>query len=145
MTVLAVSAAGRPWPLGSLRFWRAYLVTMRPYLCVVSCAAGLVGLALGRAPFGLRQLGATVALFLSYGFGQALTDVFQIDTDSRSAPYRPLCRGELGARSVLGVSLVGLGACGLAPVVVVDDQVHGAMSPASGVKLVEEIIAREQS
>jgi len=38
-----------------------------------------------------------------------------------------------------------LGACGLAPVVVVDDQVHGQMTPASGVKLVEEIIAREQS
>jgi NADH-quinone oxidoreductase subunit E len=38
-----------------------------------------------------------------------------------------------------------LGACGLAPVVVVDDQVHGAMTPANGVKLVEEIIAREQS
>jgi NADH-quinone oxidoreductase subunit E len=38
-----------------------------------------------------------------------------------------------------------LGACGLAPVVVMDDQVHGAMTPASGVKLVEEIIAREQS
>ncbi len=38
-----------------------------------------------------------------------------------------------------------LGACGLAPVVVVDDQVHGAVTPASGVKLVEEIIAREQS
>ena len=38
-----------------------------------------------------------------------------------------------------------LGACGLAPVVVVDDQVHGAMTPAAGVKLVEEIIAREQS
>ena len=38
-----------------------------------------------------------------------------------------------------------LGACGLAPVVVVDDQVHGAMTPASGVKLVDEIIAQEQS
>ena len=38
-----------------------------------------------------------------------------------------------------------LGACGLAPVVVVDDQVHGAMTPANGVTLVEEIIAREQS
>jgi NADH-quinone oxidoreductase subunit E len=38
-----------------------------------------------------------------------------------------------------------LGACGLAPVVVVDDQVHGQMTPESGVKLVEEIIAREQS
>ncbi len=38
-----------------------------------------------------------------------------------------------------------LGACGLAPVVVVDNHVHGAMTPASGVKLVEEIISREQS
>ena len=38
-----------------------------------------------------------------------------------------------------------LGACGLAPVVVVNDQVHGAMTPTSGVKLVEEIIAREQA
>jgi len=38
-----------------------------------------------------------------------------------------------------------LGACGLAPVVVVDDQVHGEMSPERGVKLIEEIIGQEQS
>jgi NADH-quinone oxidoreductase subunit E len=38
-----------------------------------------------------------------------------------------------------------LGACGLAPVVVVDDKVHGQMTPENGVKLVEEIIAKEQS
>ena len=38
-----------------------------------------------------------------------------------------------------------LGACGLAPVVVVDDQVHGQMTPESGVKLVEEVMAKEQS
>jgi NADH-quinone oxidoreductase subunit E len=38
-----------------------------------------------------------------------------------------------------------LGACGLAPVVVVNDRVHGQMTPANGVKLVEEIIAQEQS
>ena len=38
-----------------------------------------------------------------------------------------------------------LGACGLAPVMVVDEQVHGQMTPAAGVKLVEEIIASEQS
>jgi len=36
-----------------------------------------------------------------------------------------------------------LGACGLAPVVVVDDQVHGQMTPESGVKLVEEVMAKE--
>ncbi len=36
-----------------------------------------------------------------------------------------------------------LGACGLAPVVVIDDQVHGQQTPDSAVKLVEEIIAQE--
>jgi NADH-quinone oxidoreductase subunit E len=36
-----------------------------------------------------------------------------------------------------------LGACGLAPVVVVDGQVHGQQTPASAVKLVEEIITQE--
>lgn len=36
-----------------------------------------------------------------------------------------------------------LGACGLAPVLVIDDQVHGQVTPAGAVKLVEEIIARE--
>ena len=36
-----------------------------------------------------------------------------------------------------------LGACGLAPVVVIDDQVHGQMTPESAVKLVEGIIAME--
>jgi len=38
-----------------------------------------------------------------------------------------------------------LGACGLAPVMVVDDKVHGQMTPENGVKLIEEIIAKEQS
>jgi len=38
-----------------------------------------------------------------------------------------------------------LGACGLAPVVVVDDRIHGEVTPEGGVKLVEDIIAREQS
>ena len=38
-----------------------------------------------------------------------------------------------------------LGACGLAPVLVIDEQVHGQVTPASGVKFVEEIIAQEQS
>jgi NADH-quinone oxidoreductase subunit E len=37
-----------------------------------------------------------------------------------------------------------LGACGLAPVVVIDEQVHGQVTPEGGVKLVEEIIAKEE-
>ena len=36
-----------------------------------------------------------------------------------------------------------LGACGLAPVVVINDQVHGQMTPESAVKLVEAIITQE--
>jgi NADH-quinone oxidoreductase subunit E len=37
-----------------------------------------------------------------------------------------------------------LGACGLAPVVVIDDQVHGQMTPEGAVRLVEEILAKEE-
>lgn len=36
-----------------------------------------------------------------------------------------------------------LGACGLAPVVVVNDQVHGGVTPAAAVKLVDDIVAKE--
>ena len=36
-----------------------------------------------------------------------------------------------------------LGACGLAPVVVIDDQVYGQQTPASAVKLLEAIITQE--
>jgi len=55
--------------------------------------AGLVGLAFAPDLPPGRVLLAFVPLFLSYGFGQALTDCFQIDTDAVSAPYRPLVRG----------------------------------------------------
>jgi 4-hydroxybenzoate polyprenyltransferase len=86
---------------------------MRPYLLFVSGAAGLAGLALGPA----LRLGDTLLLgavfFLAYGFGQALTDCFQIDTDTLSAPYRPLVRGVVRRGDVLGVSLVGLAVCGI--------------------------------
>lgn len=94
--------------LTSLRFWRAYLITMRPYLLFVSGTAGAVGLAFIPTPVSWRLVLAFFPLFLSYGFGQALTDCFQTDTDSISSPYRPLVRGEVSRRSVMTVSLVGL-------------------------------------
>ncbi|MGD0485177.1 MAG: UbiA family prenyltransferase, partial [Gemmatimonadales bacterium] len=101
-----------PAPVASAAFRRAYLVTMRPYLCFVSGAAGLVGLALAPAVTA-RALGAAfAALFLTYGLGQALTDVFQTDTDALSAPYRPLTHGAIRKGDVLVVSLTGLGLCG---------------------------------
>ncbi len=36
-----------------------------------------------------------------------------------------------------------LGACGLAPVVVIDDKVHGQMTPESAVELIDAVIAAE--
>jgi 4-hydroxybenzoate polyprenyltransferase len=95
-------------------FMRAYIVTMRPYLLFVSGAAGLVGLSFDPNPTLGRTALAFAALFLSYGFGQALTDCFQTDTDSLSAPYRPLVSGVVSKRQVLVVSLVGLTAVVLA-------------------------------
>jgi len=38
-----------------------------------------------------------------------------------------------------------LGACGLAPVMVINDEVHGLMTPDSAVALLDEIIAREEA
>lgn len=96
-----------------MTFARAYLITMRPYLLFVSGIVGLTGLALGPAlPLAATLLLAAV-FFLSYGFGQALTDVFQTDTDAISAPYRPMVRREIRPRDVLIVSLTGLLASGV--------------------------------
>ena len=41
-----MTAPALPFPVTSARFWRAFGVTMRPYLMFVSGASGLVGLAL---------------------------------------------------------------------------------------------------
>ena len=100
--------ATRVLPFWSPKFARAYVITMRPYLLFVSGAAGLVGLSfIPDLTYG-RILLAFVPLFLSYGFGQALTDCFQTDTDSLSAPYRPLVQGIVTRRQILTVSMIGL-------------------------------------
>lgn len=36
-----------------------------------------------------------------------------------------------------------LGACGLAPVVVINEEVHGQMTPESAVRLIDQVIAKE--
>lgn len=94
-------------------FARSYLVTMRPYLLFVSGITGIAGLALGGRLGTGDALLVSGAFFLSYGFGQALTDCFQTDTDALSAPYRPLVQGRVRRRDVLLVSLAGLLLCGL--------------------------------
>jgi len=92
-------------------FASAYITTMRPYLMPISGLAGLAGMALaGVADMWVMITGAA-AFSLSYGFGQALTDCFQQDTDRLSAPYRPLVQGRISTRPVLLVSLLGLTAC----------------------------------
>jgi len=95
-------------------FWLAYWTTMRPYLLFVSAAAGMVGFADGHQVPILTTAAVFIVFFLSYGFGQALTDCFQMDTDTLSSPYRPLIRGEINRTQVLTVSLAGLGFCCLA-------------------------------
>ncbi|UCC83483.1 MAG: UbiA family prenyltransferase [Gemmatimonadota bacterium] len=102
-----------PARLLSREFVRGYVITMRPYLLFVSGIAGIVGLALAPGIPAVDTLLLAAAFFLSYGFGQALTDCFQVDTDSLSAPYRPLVRGDIRRRDVMIVSLVGLAAIGL--------------------------------
>src|SRR3569832_104450 len=90
------------YPICSLGFLRSILITMRPYLLFVSGVAGCAGLALSPGEISIgKYLFAFIAFFLGYGFGQALTDVFQTDTDSISSPYRPLVRGIISKRSVL--------------------------------------------
>lgn len=92
-------------------FWRAYVTTMRPYLLFVSGITGIAGLSLTKGTPLPALLVLGIVFFLAYGFGQALTDCFQIDTDSLSSPYRPLVRGIVQGRDVMLVSLVGLGIC----------------------------------
>ena len=92
----------RPWHPG---FWKRYWITMRPYLLFISGIAGLSGLALIPNPNILIVALAFIPLFLSYGLGQALTDVFQTDTDAISSPYRPLVRGEIMGKDVLIISV----------------------------------------
>ncbi|MCC6746092.1 MAG: UbiA family prenyltransferase [Deltaproteobacteria bacterium] len=107
------TAAVRPAPVLSAHFWRDMACTMRPYLMFVSGAAGLAGLAVAPSPPAWAFVVGFLAAFASYGFGQALTDVFQTDTDALSARYRPLVQGRLSRRDVLLVSLVGLLGCGM--------------------------------
>lgn len=92
----------------TLKFWSSYVIHMRPYLLFVSGIAGLMGCALNPE---LDVWIFTLSVFpflLGYGFGQALTDSFQTDTDKISAPYRPLSKGLITTKQVFWVSLVGL-------------------------------------
>lgn len=93
------------------RFWGAFWIHMRPYLLFLSGVAGFAGMcATGSIidqPTLLIIIGF-LSFFFAYGFGQALTDCFQVDTDSISAPYRPLSQGVVSPMSIGIVALIGL-------------------------------------
>lgn len=97
-------------PVYSPLFWRAYFIQMRPYLLFISGIAGATGLAMQNdADVNIwKFLFSFIAFFFGYGFGQALTDCFQTDTDKLSAPYRPLSKGIISIKAVLSVSITGL-------------------------------------
>jgi 4-hydroxybenzoate polyprenyltransferase len=84
---------------------------MRPYLMFVSGATTIAGMSFATE---LEISQATLIFFaglLSYGFGQAFTDCFQIDTDSISSPYRPLTQGVVNRNYFLIISSIGLLFC----------------------------------
>lgn len=90
-----------------------YIITMRPYLLFVSGITGIAGLALTQKGDALPLIILSALFFLSYGFGQALTDCFQTDTDSISSPYRPLVSGKITKNAVFAISITGLLCIGL--------------------------------
>jgi len=99
------------YPFLGTNFLKAYIITMRPYLLFVSGITGIAGMSFITELLPIKILLLFIASFLSYGFGQALTDCFQIDTDSISSPYRPLTQGIVSKPQFLSVSIVGLVFC----------------------------------
>lgn len=97
----------------SLRFVKNYWITMRPYLLFVSGVTGIAGLSFTPNLPTFETIVLFNVFFFSYGFGQALTDCFQTDTDAISSPYRPIVKGEIRRQDVLIISLILLVGCGI--------------------------------
>jgi 4-hydroxybenzoate polyprenyltransferase len=95
----------------SIDFVKDYIITMRPYLLFVSGVTGICGMSFIPELSITKTILIFLASFLSYGFGQALTDCFQTDTDSISSPYRPLTQGRISKTQVLSISIAGLIFC----------------------------------
>ena len=103
------------YPVHSPFFWSAYFIQMRPYLLFISGIAGLSGMAMQPDPVssGWKFFVGFILFFFAYGFGQALTDCFQTDTDKLSAPYRPLSKEIISVKNVLIVSSAFLATTGI--------------------------------
>jgi 4-hydroxybenzoate polyprenyltransferase len=119
------SEGGIMAPSQHMSLARALIITMRPYLLFVSGITGLAGMAVaGPVPTGV-VIPVFLASFLSYGFGQVLTDCFQTDTDALSAPYRPLTYGAVKRSSMMGLAVAGLLLC--SSVFALRNAVNGAL------------------
>ncbi|MBL1213811.1 MAG: UbiA family prenyltransferase [Ignavibacteriae bacterium] len=101
----------KPHSFFSIMFIRAFIITMRPYLLFVSGITGIAGMSFTTNLPTLDSFIIFLAAFLSYGFGQVLTDCFQIDTDSISSPYRPLTQNIVTRKQFLIMSILGLFFC----------------------------------
>ena len=101
----------KPYTFLSLKFLYAYIITMRPYLFFVSGITGIAGMSFISELSFTKMILLFSAAFFSYGFGQALTDCFQIDTDTISSPYRPLTQGIVSKKQFLILSICGLTYC----------------------------------
>lgn len=77
----------------------------------VSGITGIAGISFSQGISAVQLILISIASFLSYGFGQALTDCFQIDTDSISSPYRPLTQNVVSKKSFMLTSVIGLSLC----------------------------------
>ena len=108
---MEATAINRKYEFFSWAFVKAYLITMRPYLLFVSGITGITGISFVENINGITAVLVFCAAFLSYGFGQALTDCFQTDTDSISSPYRPLTQGVVNRGQFLWISIIGLTIC----------------------------------
>lgn len=117
----------------SFNFFKAYIVTMRPYLMFVSGITGIVGTAFSNDLNNTNTALVILASFLSYGFGQALTDCFQTDTDSISSPYRPLTQGIVSKNHFLALSILGLIFC--ISVFVIHNPINICLGVAAGLGL----------
>lgn len=117
----------------SADFLKAYIITMRPYLMFVSGITGVAGLAFTNSFDTINTALLILASFLSYGFGQALTDCFQTDTDSISSPYRPLTQGVVSKNHFLALSTLGLIFC--ISIFVVNNPINLFLGTAAGLGL----------
>ena len=85
-----------------VKFIKAYIKSMRPYLFLVTGIAGWLGIAFSNLQAGiLRQIIVLVILFTSWGINQIINDFLGLKEDRINAPHRPMVTGELNIKYAL--------------------------------------------